>query len=186
MAKLYFRYASMNAGKSTYLLQVAHNYKENNKETLLLTADVDDRAGVGVIASRLGLSHQAQTFSKDLNFLEYLKDCEAACVLIDEAQFLTSSQAKQLHQWVHLRNKPVMCFGLRTDFRGLPFEGASMLLALADDIDEIVTICACGKRATMQVRVDEEGNRILQGPQLEIGGNSRYRHVCARCFYYAD
>lgn len=182
MARLYFRYSAMNAGKSTYLLQVAHNYNENGSPVQLFTSAKDDRAGVGIIASRIGLQREADTYAPDTNFFEVL-DGTVACVLVDEAQFLTFEQVQQLHRWVHQKGTPVICFGIRSDFRGLPFPGSAALLALADDLEEIKTICKCGKRATMNIRTDEHGERVREGEQVLIGGNSRYRQVCAHCFY---
>ena len=185
MASLHFRYSSMNAGKSTYLLQAAHNYEENGRRVALFTSAQDDRDGVGVIASRIGLKREARTYSPNEDFWYLLADTPAdtACVLIDEAQFLTADQVKQLHRWVHTRGIPVMCFGIRSDFRGEPFPGSAALLALADKLEEIKTICACGKRATMNLRIDEHGEPVTEGNQVEIGGNNRYRQVCGRCFY---
>lgn len=183
MARLFFRYSAMNAGKSTYLLQVAHNYNENGGEVLLLTSSKDDRNGVGVISSRIGLKRDAVTYCPDTNFFELLKGVKVSCVLIDEAQFLSFEQVQQLHQWVHKNDTPVICFGIRSDFRGQPFPGSAALLALSDDLEEIKTICKCGKRATMNIRTDETGVRVREGEQVVIGGNSRYRQVCARCFY---
>jgi thymidine kinase len=183
MARLFYRYASMNAGKSTCLLQVAHNYAENGRETYLLTSSLDGRDGYGVISSRIGLRRDAVTYSPETDFNELLKDVKVSCVLVDEAQFLTFAQVRQLHQWVHAKNIPVMCFGIRSDFRGDPFPGSSALLTLADDLEEIKTVCQCGKRATMNIRTDENGVRMREGDQVMIGGNSRYRQVCARCFY---
>lgn len=173
----------MNAGKSTYLLQVAHNYSEHGRKVLLLTSALDNRDGVGVISSRIGLRREALTYDPETNFKEMLKDVDVACVLVDEAQFLTFEQVRQLHQWVHAKGTPVMCFGLRSDFQGSPFPGSAALLTLADDLEEIRTICACGKRATMNIRLDENGERIKEGEQVLIAGNSRYRQVCAKCFY---
>jgi len=183
MARLFLRYSAMNAGKSTYLLQVAHNYEENGREVLLLTSSLDTRDGVGVISSRIGLKRDATTFSKTTNFTELLKDVDVACVLIDEAQFLTFEQVRDLHRWVHQRSIPVICFAIRSDFQGNPFPGSAALLTLAEDIEEIKTICECGKRATMNVRTDEHGTRVREGEQILIGGNDRYKQVCARCFY---
>lgn len=183
MARLFYRYSAMNAGKSTYLLQVAHNYNENGREVLLLTSALDGRDGFGVIASRIGLRREALTYSESTNFDELLKDVNVACVLLDEAQFLTFEQVRQLHRWVHTRNVPAICFGIRSDFQGNPFPGSAALLTLADDLEEIRTVCACGKRATMNIRTDESGARVREGEQVLIGGNSRYRQVCARCFY---
>lgn len=183
MARMFYRYSAMNAGKSTYLLQVAHNYNENGKDVFLLTSALDGRDGFGVIASRIGLRRDAVTYSPDTDFHQLLKDVNVACVLVDEAQFLTFEQVRQLHQWVHTRGIPVMCFGIRSDFQGKPFPGSAALLTLADDLEEIRTVCACGKRATMNVRTDENGVRVREGEQVLIGGNNRYRQVCAKCFY---
>lgn len=183
MARMFYRYSSMNAGKSTYLLQVAHNYNENGKEVFLLTSALDGRDGFGVISSRIGLRRDAKTYSPTTDFNELLRDVDVACVLVDEAQFMTLEQVRQLHQWVHARGIPAMCFGIRSDFQGNPFPGSAALLTLADDLEEIRTICACGKRATMNIRTDENGVRLREGEQVLIGGNSRYRQVCAKCFY---
>ncbi len=193
MAKLFFRYSAMNAGKSTALLQIAHNYEEQGQTVALYTAGIDDRSGVGRVASRLGLAREARTFDATTDFLATLAtpakpttlagSPRPACVLIDEAQFLTTSQVRQLHRLAHLHDLPVICFGLRSDFRGEPFAGAASLLTLADDLEEIKTICACGRKATMNIRLDASGARVTEGAQVEIGGNNRYRQVCARCFY---
>ena len=183
MARLWFRYAAMNAGKTSSLLQVAHNYEENGEQVLLLTSALDDRDGQGVISSRIGLKRDAETYSTRTDFSERLKDVDVACVLIEEAQFLTVEQVRQLHRWVHTKNIPVMCFGLRSDFKGDSFPGAAALLTLADNLEEIRTACRCGKKATMNIRIDEHGNRVQEGQQVFIGGNSSYRQVCARCFY---
>jgi len=173
----------MNAGKTSSLLQVAHNYEENGEHVLLLTSALDDRIGKGVISSRIGLKREADTYDTKIDFAALLRDVDVACVLIDEAQFLTVDQVHQLHRWVHTRNIPVMCFGLRSDFKGNAFPGAAALLTLADNLEEIRTACRCGKKATMNIRVDEQGHRVNEGAQVLIGGNSRYRQVCARCFY---
>lgn len=187
MAKLFFRYSAMNAGKSTSLLQIAYNYEEHGQQVLLFTARIDDRSGVGRIASRLGLSRQAETFDVSTDFWNLLQArTNLACVLIDEAQFLTPDQVRQLHRLANVANLPVICFGIRSDFQGNAFPGAAQLLTLADDIEEIKTICACGRKATMQVRLDENGQRVLTGAQIHIGGNNRYQQVCARCFYQGD
>ena len=184
MAKLFFRYSAMNAGKSTSLLQIAYNYEEQGQRVQLFTARIDDRSGVGSIASRLGIQRQADTFDQHTDF-ETLLNAQSglACVLIDEAQFLAPAQVEQLHRIAHLRNIPVICFGLRSDFQGKPFPGAAYLLTLADDMEEIKTICACGRKATMNVRVNDQGQRVNEGEQVLIGGNSRYQQTCARCFY---
>ncbi len=184
MAKLFFRYSAMNAGKSTSLLQIAYNYEEQGQRVQLYTAGIDDREGVGVIASRLGLQRPASIFDASTNFWDSLQGESAlACVLIDESQFLTPAQVRQLHQLAHTRNIPVICFGLRSDFQGKPFDGAAYLLTLADDLEEIKTICACGRKATMNIRLNDAGQRVREGEQVEIGGNNRYQQVCARCFY---
>ena len=171
----------MNAGKSTAMLQVAHNYEEQGQKVQLYTAAIDSRFGVGQVTSRLGPQRQVDMFDADTNFLEVVP--QVACVLVDEAQFLSTAQVQQLHQLAQVKGVPVICYGLRTDFRGVPFPGSAYLLALADDIEELKNICACGKKATMNIRVDEQGLRITQGEQVSIGGNERYRQACGRCFY---
>lgn len=181
MAKLYFRYSAMNAGKSTALLQVAHNYEEQGQKVKLYTAAIDNRYGVGLITSRLGAQRHAEVFDANTNFLECTPN--VACVLVDEAQFLTAAQASQIHQLAQLRGVPVICYGLRSDFRGEPFPGSAYLLTLADDIEEIKNICTCGKKATMNIRVDQDGRRVKDGEQVSIGGNESYRQACGRCFY---
>lgn len=181
MAKLYFRYSAMNAGKSTALLQVAHNYEEQGQKVHLYTAAIDDRYGVGNITSRLGPQRTSDTFTAETNFFELAP--QVACLLIDEAQFLTPKQVQQLHRVAQLKGTPVICYGLRTDFRGEPFPGSAHLLALADDIEELKNICTCGKKATMNIRVDGSGRRISEGEQISIGGNESYRQACGRCFY---
>lgn len=182
MAKLFFRYAAMNSGKSTQLLQIANNYESMAKTVRLYTAAIDDRFGVGKITSRLNIQRDALTYDDRFDFLaaDY---AGIACVLIDEAQFLTPQQVQQLHRLAHTRHVPVICFGLRSDFRGEPFPGAAWLLALAEDIEEIKTICHCGRKATMHIRRDGNGRRIKEGPQVEIGDEARYHAVCAKCFY---
>jgi thymidine kinase len=186
MAKLHFRYAAMNAGKSTALLQVAHNYEERGMAVRLFTAAHDDRAGVGIIASRLGMSREASTFGPDTVFSRTHLGDEIACLLIDEAQFLAPEQVRQLHRMAHVEGLPVICWGLRSDFRGDPFPGAVSLLTLADDLEEMKTICACARKATMNLRIDENGRRVREGEQVVIGGNERYRAVCPQCFYNDD
>lgn len=181
MAKLYFRYSAMNAGKSTSMLQVAHNYEEQGLMVRLFTAAIDDRYGVGKVTSRLGPQREVELFDARTNFLEAMQ--KVACVLVDEAQFLSPEQVKQLHQLAQAKGTPVICYGLRSDFRGEPFPGSAYLLALADDIEEIKNICTCGKKATMNIRVDEKGERIREGEQISIGGNEAYRQACGRCFY---
>jgi thymidine kinase len=180
----------MNAGKSTALLQAAHNYEERGLRVALFTAGHDDRSGTGVIASRLGLSRQAATFGPDTQFciehLDAASDRVLACLLIDEAQFLSVAQVKQLHRLAHTDDLPVLCWGLRSDFRGEPFEGSSALLTLADEVEEMKSICACARKATMNIRIDTLGRRVQEGAQVEIGGNERYRAVCPTCFYADD
>lgn len=186
MSKLFFRYAAMNAGKSTALLQVAYNYEERGMKVVLYTAAHDDRAGIGRIGSRLGITRDALTFNVDTKFVHGNLPDATACILIDEAQFLTGHQVTQLHKMAHSENIPVLCFGLRSDFRGQPFMGSISLLTLADDLEEMKTICACARKATMQIRLDDQGRRVKEGKQVEIGGNNRYRAVCPKCFYAED
>jgi len=182
MAKLYFYYSAMNAGKTTTLLQSAHNYRERGMRVLILTPRLDDRSGSGTIASRIGLRAQGRGFGHD-DDLEQLARADIAthgkldCVLVDEAQFLSKAQVWQLSEVVDALRVPVLCYGLRTDFRGELFEGSAALLAWADELEEIKTICHSGKKATMTVRVDEQGRALQQGPQVEIGGNERYVSV---------
>jgi thymidine kinase len=190
MAKLYFRYAAMNAGKSTALLQAAFNYEERGMRVVLLTAELDNRDGVGKITSRLGLTRDALTFNRQQSMAECIATAQRqawisklACVLIDEAQFLSLAQVGELHRWAHMHQTPVMCYGIRSDFQGKAFEGAAALLTLADDVEEMKTICDCGKKASMNARFDNEGNRIIEGSQVLIGGNTRYRALCPDCFY---
>jgi len=186
MAKLFFRYAAMNAGKSTALLQVAHNYEERGHRVRLFTAQVDDRYGRGQITSRLGPQRAAEVFTPETDFLALLAaDPGVACVLVDEAQFLTKAQVWALHEVAHVRNVPAICYGLRTDFQGELFPGSAALLALADEMDEMKTICDCGRKATMNMRVDAQNRKVTEGTQVEIGGNARYRAVCGRCFRQA-
>ena len=171
----------MNAGKSTALLQVAHNYEEQGQQVRLFTAAIDSRYGSGKVTSRLGPQRNVETFDAAHDFLADVP--QVACVLVDEAQFLSTAQVQQLHQLAQVRGVPVICYGLRSDFRGEPFPGSAYLLALADDIEELKNICTCGKKATMNVRVDDYGKRIREGEQVNIGGNERYRQACGRCFY---
>ena len=182
MAKLYFYYSAMNAGKTTTLLQSAHNYRERGMRTLILTPQLDDRHGRGVVASRIGLKARGRVFSRNEDLFDLVREDIAAngalhCVLVDEAQFLNKSQAWQLSDVVDKLRIPVLAYGLRTDFRGEPFEGSQYLLAWADELAEIKTICHSGKKATMVVRVDDHGRAVTEGPQVEIGGNERYVSV---------
>ncbi|MBK5945313.1 thymidine kinase [Rhodobacter veldkampii DSM 11550] len=184
MAKLYFHYSTMNAGKSTILLQAAHNYHEGGMQTLLLTARLDDRAGKGRIASRIGIGAEADTFDDTTNMFEKVKNRldtgPCACVFVDEAQFLTKAQVWQLARAVDDLKVPVMCYGLRVDFRGDLFPGSAALLALADEMREVRTICHCGKKATMVVRKDGQGQVLRDGAQVQIGGNETYVSLCRR------
>jgi len=183
VSKLYFRYAAMNAGKSTHLLQAAYNYEERGMKVRLFTAALDNRSGVGLIGSRLGLTRQVETFGPDTVFDSAWVGDGVACLLLDEAQFLTPEQVRQLHRLAHQHPVPVLCYGLRSDFRGDPFPGSIMLLALADALEEMKTICACARKASMNLRIDAEGRRVKDGEQVLIGGNDRYRAVCPSCFY---
>ncbi len=182
MAKLYFYYSAMNAGKTTTLLQSAHNYHERGMRTLILTPRMNDRHGHGVVASRIGLSASGRVFRHDDDLLRIVEDDvdergTLHCVLVDEAQFLGKAQVWQLTDVVDTLKIPVLTYGLRTDFRGELFEGSQYLLAWADDLVEIKTICHSGKKATMVVRVDDHGRAVTEGPQVEIGGNERYVSV---------
>ena len=181
MAKLYFYYSTMNAGKSTALLQAAHNYAERGMDARRFTALLDDRAG-GRIASRIGLAADADRFDQSTDFWALLADSKTHCVLIDEAQFLTRDQVRQLTRLVDEANVPVMCYGLRTDFRGELFPGSAALLAWADTLSELKTICCCGRKATMVVRVGPDGKVERSGDQVEIGGNDRYVSLCRKHF----
>ena len=184
MAKLYFRYSAMNAGKSTALLQVAHNYEEHGRKVAIFTAELDHRHGVGNVTSRLGPQRRSLTFDRELDFGQQLRDAVGlSCVLIDEAHFLTPEQVRQLHRIAHVDGVPVICYGIRSDFLGEPFPGAAYLLTLADSIEELKTICPCGKKATMNVRIDEHGGRITMGEQIAIEGDTRYVQLCGECFY---
>ena len=184
MAKLYFSYSTMNAGKSTVLLQASHNYGERGMKTMLFTAELDNRSKVGNISSRIGLSEKASTFNNDDNLFSSVKERlnidKISCVFVDEAQFLTEKQVWELSDVVEILNIPVMCFGLRTDFQGKLFEGSSSLLAIADELKEIKTICHCGKKANMVVRVDSNGKVLKEGAQIEIGGNEKYISLCRK------
>jgi len=189
MAKLYFNYSTMNAGKSTLLLQASYNYIERGMQTYLLTANFDDRAGTGKIGSRIGIEAAADTYSPacDLHarITARLAAGPCACVLVDEAQWMTRDQVWQLARVVDDLNVPVMCYGLRVDFRGELFPGSAALLALADEMREVRTICHCGRKATMVIRVDAEGRALTEGAQIEVGGNDRYISLCRRHFRQA-
>lgn len=189
MAKLYFYYSAMNAGKSTVLLQSSHNYHERGMKTLLLAPAINQRDGMGKIASRIGLKKDAQSFKQedDLHLLIHNTHEQApiACVLIDEAQFLSRRQVEQLAKVADQVGIPVLCYGLRTDFQGNLFPGSAALLGWADNLIELKTICHCGRKATMNLRTDAEGKPIKEGEQVEIGGNERYIAMCRKCFVEA-
>ncbi len=184
MAKLYFHYSTMNAGKSTVLLQAAHNYVERGMETYLLTAGFDDRSGAGKIASRIGIAQDADTFTAQDDLFDRLSRRLAqgpvACAFVDEAQFLSEAQVWQLARAVDDLGVPVMCYGLRVDFRGKLFPGSAALLALADEMREVRTICHCGKKATMVIRQNDRGEVLTDGAQVQIGGNETYVSLCRR------
>lgn len=182
MAKLYFNYSTMNAGKSTTLLQSSFNYQERGMRPFLFTAALDDRYGVGKISSRIGLQAEASLFSAETDLLKVIEeDLENQlidCVMVDEAQFLTKDQVFQLSEITDKLKIPVLAYGLRTDFQGNLFEGSQYLLAWADELRELKTICHCGKKATMVIRVSEDGQPVREGAQKEIGGNDRYVALC--------
>lgn len=187
MAKLHFYYSAMNAGKSTTLLQSSYNYNERGMDTLLYAPAVDDRYGAGNIATRIGLQSPAIAFNNDFDLyksveIEIKKNKNIKCVLIDEAQFLTKKQVNELTHIADNLNIPVLAYGLRSDFMGEPFEGSAYLLALADTLIELKTICHCGKKAIMNMRIDEHGNAITTGKQIDIGGNERYVSTCRKHF----
>ncbi len=186
MAKLYFYYSSMNAGKSTALLQSSYNYKERGMSTLVLVPMLDDRYGAGKVTSRIGIDAEATVFRRDddlYGFVEGLHSQEALhCVLIDEAQFLTRDQVFELSDVTDKLNIPVLAYGLRTDFQGEPFEGSKYLLAWSDNLKELKAICHCGRKATMVLRMDGDGNAVTEGSQVEIGGNDRYISMCRKHF----
>ena len=184
MAKLYFYYSAMNAGKTTLLLQASHNYIERGMSTYLLTAQFDNRVGEGEIGSRIGISAKADTYSADDNLFDKIERClsqsKVDCIFVDEAQFLSKAQVWELTRVVDICKVPVMCYGLRVDFRGELFPGSAALLALADEMREVRTICHCGKKATMVVRQDDHGQTITDGAQIQIGGNETYVSLCRR------
>lgn len=187
MAKLHFYFSAMNAGKTTTLLQSAYNYNECGMDVLLFTTAMDDRYGVGTIASRIGLQKKAIIVDNDFDFFTYVSDAvkknpNICCILVDEVHFMTKEQMRQLTQITTKLNKPVLAYGLRSDFMGEPFESSKYLLAWAEELIEIKTICHCGRKATMNMRIDEHGNKVLEGAQLEVGGNDRYVSVCRKHF----
>jgi thymidine kinase len=186
MAKLYFYYSSMNAGKSTALLQSSYNYKERGMSTLILAPMLDDRYGAGKVTSRIGIAADATVFRREDDLYALVEDQHAGetlhCVLIDEAQFLTRDQVFELSDVTDKLNIPVLAYGLRTDFQGEPFEGSKYLLAWSDNLKELKAICHCGSKAIMVLRMDEDGNAVTQGSQVEIGGNDRYISMCRKHF----
>jgi thymidine kinase len=189
MAKLYFYYSTMNAGKSTSLLQSSHNYRERGMHTLVYTAELDQRGG-GKVHSRIGLTSDALHFAPGSHLFREIEAAHSrqpvSCVLLDEAQFLTRGQVEQLAMVVDRLSIPVLCYGLRTDFRGELFEGSGRLLALADELSELKTICHCGRKATMVMRVGSDGLAEREGAQVEIGGNERYVSLCRRHYFEAS
>jgi len=184
MAKLYFYYSAMNAGKSTVLLQSSYNYQERGMRTLVFVPAIDTRSGLGRVRSRIGLEAPAEVLSPTDNLLNRVRHEHTiepiACVLIDEAQFLTRAQVEQLSDVADVLEIPVLCYGLRTDFQGQLFPGSGALLALADDLTELKTICHCGRKATMNLRLGPDGRAVREGAQIEIGGNERYVAMCRR------
>ena len=184
MAKLYFHYSTMNAGKSTLLLQASHNYREGGMATYLITAQFDNRAGEGRIASRIGIGEDADTFAPNEDMFEKisqrLEKGPVACVFVDEAQFLSKDQVWQLARAVDDLKVPVMCYGLRVDFQGNLFPGSAALLAWADEMREVRTICHCGKKATMVIRRGPDGRALTAGEQVVIGGNETYVSLCRK------
>jgi len=187
MAKLYFYYAAMNAGKSTTLLQADYNYRERGMETMLWTAKLDDRAGEGTIGSRIALSAPAHMYDESVDLFaavgEELKKRGLDCILVDEAQFLSQRHVLQLCEVADRLSIPVLCYGLRTDFQGKLFPGSAALLALADSLVELKAVCECGRKATMNLRVDAKGHAVAAGAQTEVGGNDRYVALCRRHFF---
>lgn len=188
MAQLYFYYSAMNAGKSTTLLQSAFNYRERGMRPFIITAAIDNRAGVGKVASRIGLEAEAQVFESQTDVKALLMSAHTEskidCVLVDECQFLTKAQVAELTDIVDELRIPVLCYGLRTDFRGELFEGSQYLLAWADKLIELKTICHCGRKANRVLRTDEHGKAIADGDQVVIGGNDRYVSLCRK--HYKD
>lgn len=186
MAKLYFYYSAMNAGKSTALLQSSFNYEERGMQTMIFTAAIDDRHGVGNVRSRIGIEKKAHIFDSDTDIYAMVRsekeNSGVNCVLIDEAQFLNKAQVSQLCRVCDEISVPVLCYGLRTDFQANLFEGSKYLLALGDELNELKTICECGRKATMNLRVHEDGSAVKEGAQKEIGGNDLYVALCRKHF----
>ncbi len=189
MAQLYFYYSAMNAGKSTSLLQSSYNYQERGMKTVIYTAEVDNRFGHGKVSSRIGLSSEALLYSPHTDMLEQITELhhqeQLHCILVDESQFLTRRQVRQLTDVTDHLDIPVLCYGLRTDFRGELFEGSQYLLAWADKLVELKTICHCGRKAGMVLRLDSQGQPFKEGEQVVIGGNERYISVCRKHYWQA-
>lgn len=187
MAKLYFYYASMNAGKSTTLLQADFNYRERGMETMLWTAALDDRYGEGAVTSRIGLQAEAHRFDPETDLFNDINNehnnRSLACVLVDEAQFLSREQVIQLADVADRLGIPVLCYGLRTDFQAQLFPGSAALLGLADSLVELKAVCECGRKSTMNLRVDEHGDAVREGAQTEVGGNDRYVALCRKHYW---
>ena len=191
MAKLHFYFSAMNAGKTTTLLQSSYNYNERGMDTLLFATAIDDRYAAGTIVSRIGLTASAVAFDEHFNFLAHVANAvqvnrNIRCILVDEAQFLKKVQVKQLSEITTRLHIPVLAYGLRTDFMGEPFEGSKYLLAWAEELSEIKTICHCGRKAIMNMRIDKNGNAVRDGAQIEIGGNDRYIAVCRMHFFLGE
>lgn len=186
MAQLFFKYGAMNSGKTIEILKVAHNYEEQNKPVIIMTSGIDDRDAIGVVSSRIGLRRNGIAIFEETNILEVVNelDYEPACVLLDEAQFLTKDHIIQLTEIVDELNIPVMAFGLKNDFQNELFEGSKYLLLYADKIEEMKTICwYCHKKATMNMRV-VDGKPVYTGEQIQIGGNEAYYPVCRRHYHH--
>lgn len=183
VAKLYFRYGAMGSGKSIDLLKVAYNYEERNQKVLIFTALIDNRNGVGKVSTRIGISKEAETFSEDKNLFEIVKKYSQRpdCILVDEAQFLSKKNVQELSDVVDVLNIPVICYGLRADFRQEFFEGSKALMEIADKIEEIKTICECGSKATVNMRM-VDSKAVIEGEQILIGGNESYKSVCRKCY----
>jgi len=187
MAKLYFYYSAMNAGKSTTLLQASYNYLERGMQTLLFAPKLDKRFGKVLVYSRIGLKQDAIAFSPEFDFYSYVEEKKnimdnLRCILVDEAHFLKKNQVAQLSEIATECNIAVLCYGLRSDFLGEPFEGSKYLLAWAEELCEIKTICNCGRKGIMNMRIDENGNAVTKGNQIQIGGNESYTSQCMKCF----
>ncbi|MDN2662352.1 thymidine kinase [Psychromonas sp. 14N.309.X.WAT.B.A12] len=186
MAQLYFYYSAMNAGKSTSLLQSSYNYRERGMNTYVLTAGIDDRSGIGKVSSRIGIESDAHIFNENDDLAEMIgkvhQQNKQHCILIDESQFLSKEQVRQLTYVVDILGIPVLCYGIKTDFKGELFPGSQYLLAWADKLIELKTICHCGRKANMILRMDGNGNVLHEGAQVEIGGNESYVSVCRKHF----